>query len=273
MNVEPLTAKTIQRDGQRLNWVDAGGAGLPVVFQHGLCGDARQTAEVFPNDPRFRLITLECRGHGGSAASAEAELTIAAFASDVAALIDELGGAPVVIGGISMGAAIALRLAVTRPDLVRAMIIARPAWVTGAAPQNMQPNAEVGRLLGVLPPAAARAEFTTGDIFRRLSAEAPENLASLLGFFDREPVAMTARLLTAIAADGPGVTEAAVRRLNVPTLVIGTERDAIHPWSFAHTIADLIPSATLVTITPKATDKVAYVREFQQALQAFLEDI
>jgi pimeloyl-ACP methyl ester carboxylesterase len=270
---EVLAADTIAREGLRLNWLDSGGGGMPVVFQHGLCGDARQTAEVFPDDPRFRLITMECRGQGNSEASAETELSIAAFAGDVAALIDELGGVPVVIGGISMGAAIALRLAVTRPDLVRALIIARPAWLTGTAPQNMQPNAEVGRLLGALPPAAARAEFAAGETARRLASVAPDNLASLMSFFDREPVAVTARLLTAIAADGPGVTEAALRRLTVPTLVIGTERDAVHPWSFAHTIADLIPPAKLVTITPKATDKTAYVREFQQALQAFLEDI
>jgi hypothetical protein len=37
-----------------LNVDDAGGAGVPVIFQHGLCGDAQQTIEAFPPNPRFR---------------------------------------------------------------------------------------------------------------------------------------------------------------------------------------------------------------------------
>lgn len=273
MRFEPLTRKTIEREGLRLDWLDAGGACLPVVFQHGLCGDARQTTEVFPEDERFRLITLECRGHGGSKASPETEFSIATFADDVAVLIGELGTAPVVIGGISMGAAIALRLAIRRPELVRALILARPAWVTRAAPDNMGPNAEVGRLLARLPPSEAKASFTNGETARRLAIEAPDNLVSLLGFFDRSPHAVTAALLTAIAADGPGVAEADLRGLKVPTLVIGTGRDAIHPFSHAETLAGLIPAARLVAITPKATDKPGYVRDFQHALQSFLEDV
>jgi pimeloyl-ACP methyl ester carboxylesterase len=52
------------RDGVALRVDDGGGPGTPVVFQHGLCGDARQTAEVFPPDPAFRRRTLACRGHG-----------------------------------------------------------------------------------------------------------------------------------------------------------------------------------------------------------------
>ena len=36
-----------------LNVDDAGGIGLPVIFQHGLCGDARQTIEAFPQEQTF----------------------------------------------------------------------------------------------------------------------------------------------------------------------------------------------------------------------------
>ena len=50
-----------------------------------------------------------------------------------------------------MGAAIALRLAVKQPELVRALVLARPAWVTEPAPPNMQAYAEVGELLSRFP--------------------------------------------------------------------------------------------------------------------------
>jgi pimeloyl-ACP methyl ester carboxylesterase len=55
--------------------------------------------------------------------------------------------APLVVGGVSLGAAIALRLAVRRPELVCGLILARPAWVTRAAPDNMKPNAKCGARL------------------------------------------------------------------------------------------------------------------------------
>ena len=40
------------------------GEGRPMIFQHGLCGDASQVADVFPADSGWCCITLECRGHG-----------------------------------------------------------------------------------------------------------------------------------------------------------------------------------------------------------------
>ena len=111
------------------------------------------------------------------------------------------------MAGISMGAAISLRLAVHRPEVVRGLILARPAWITASAPANQSPNLEVGRLLADLSQENARRAFETSETARHLAEVAPDNLASLRGFFSREPQAITAALLQAIAADGPGVSE------------------------------------------------------------------
>jgi pimeloyl-ACP methyl ester carboxylesterase len=240
------------------------------MFQHGLCGDARQTSEAFPDDPRFRLISLECRGHGASQSGTG--YSIATFANDVAALIEHLRLAPVILGGISMGAAIASRLAVHRPDLVRGLILARPAWATEASPENMRPNLEVGELLARLAPAEAQAAFVKSETYRLLSAEAPDNLASLLGFFEREPLAVTSVLLRAISLDGPGINKTGLRKMNVPTLLLATDQDAIHPLALAEELAALIPGAMLRTLTPKGVDKPAYLADFHAALTAFLKD-
>ena len=266
-------AAPLVRDGLRLNVSDSGGVGTPIVFQHGLCGDAGQTAEAFPNDARFRRLTLECRGHGASAAGPASAFSIATFAEDVAALIERSARPPCIVGGISMGAAIALRLAVTRPDLVRGLVLARPAWTTRSAPANMLPNARVGSLLAAQPPEAALASFRASDLHPTLAREAPDNLASLEGFFSRAPLEVTSSLLTRISADGPGVNEAEARAIAVPTLVIGTARDFIHPLAHARELASLIPGARLEIITPKAESKARYVAEFRAALAAFFQEI
>ncbi|MCA3457859.1 MAG: alpha/beta hydrolase [Rhodobacter sp.] len=260
----------LERDGLRLAVHDAGGPGLPVVFQHGLCGDARQVAEVFPPDPAFRRVLLECRGHGAS--DAGEEFSIARFAGDVAALAETLPG-PVVLGGISMGAAIALRLAVVRPDLVRALVLVRPAWDVQTAPPNMAPNAEVGALLARLDPDAARAAFAAGATARKLAVRAPDNLVSLMGFFDRRPQQVTARLLASIAADGPGVTAEEVAALRLPVLVCATPEDAVHPLALARRLARRIAQSSFVALPPRGRDRPAHHAALQSAIRRFLKEL
>jgi len=253
-----------------LRYVDTGGRGAPVFLQHGLCGSAEQTSELFPTDTHARFLTLECRGHGQSAAGAVEELSIATFTEDIRALIEVTGLARAVVGGVSMGAAIATRLAVKHPALVRSLILIRPAWICERAPSNTAPNVEVGHLLGRLPAAQAKAEFLAGETARRLARDAPDNLASLTGFFSREPVDITGELLRRISLDGPGVSADDLRKLQVPALVIGHLDDAIHPIDMARELADLLPAARFVEVTPKSVDRSAYVREIRAAIEQFL---
>jgi pimeloyl-ACP methyl ester carboxylesterase len=260
-------------DGLRLRLVDTGAGGTPVIFQHGLCGSQEQVAEVMPPDHPRRRLTLDCRGHGGSQAGDPAGFSIAVFAEDVGRAAASRGVTGAVVGGISMGAAIALRLAVTRPDLVRGLVLARPAWVTGPAPDCLAPNRVVGDLLSRHDPATALSLFEALPLSGQLAREAPDNLASLRGFFARAPAAVTGALLSRIAADGARVTEAEAAGVRVPTLVIGHGRDWIHPLDHARALAAMIPGARLVEITPKALGKQRYLADFRAALDAFLATI
>lgn len=265
-----MTDVTFERDGLKLHLVDTGGPGLPVVFQHGLCGAAGQPAEVFPPDERFRRLTLECRGHGSSEAGPLDQLGIATFADDIAAMIEARVGAPVVLGGISMGAAIALRLAVRRPELVRALILARPAWVVDAAPANMRPNALVGELLAAYPPEEAARRFEASETARSLAVSAPDNLTSLRSFFGRTPLEVTSALLRRISADGPGISLDEISALDLPVLVIGHGHDEVHPLAHARNLAMHIKHSSLVEIVAKSVDRQRYVDDFMTSLRQFL---
>ncbi|MDZ4311638.1 MAG: alpha/beta hydrolase [Cypionkella sp.] len=265
-----MQSSALLRDGLELAVYRDGETGPALVFQHGLCGGSGQIAEAMQGLGTQRWQGLECRGHGMSPLGDA--VSIACFADDVAAMIETIPG-PVVLGGISMGAAIATRLAVTRPDLVRALILVRPAWVVEAAPENMAPNAEVGMLLEMLPLDQARAFFAEGETARRLAVEAPDNLASLKGFFNRRPQAETAPLLTTISADGPGITAEDLRSLRIPALICGCGEDAIHPMAHAQALADMIPQARLVELPAKARDKLAHLAALADAMTKFLKEI
>jgi pimeloyl-ACP methyl ester carboxylesterase len=257
------------RDGIVLRGCDIG-TGLPVLFQHGLGGDAAQVAEVFPEGRGFRRLTLECRGQGRSEQGDARSLSIATFAADVLAFADARGIGRFVVGGISMGAAIALQITVRHPERVLGLALARPAWLWQKAPPNMRPYAEAAEHLRSADLAQGRAAFERSAVARDLRQAAPDNLASLLRFFTVENPKALASLLTAIAGDGPEVGEADVRRISAPALVLGTEVDAVHPLDFARQLADRIPGARLAEITPKATDRACYVREFRTELGNFL---
>ena len=267
--IDPMRVHALQRDDATLRVFDSG-AGMPVVFQHGLGGDAAQVAENFPDGPAYRRLTVECRAQGGSTAGSVRPFSIAMFAADVLAACD---ARHFVVGGISTGAAIALRLAALHPDRVTALILARPAWLFDPAPANMRPFAEIARLLREHPPTAARERFAASPTARMLATEAPDNLSSLLKFFDRPDPAVTADLLADIAADGPGVTAAQAAAITVPTLVIGHAQDHVHPLAYAQQLAEILPNARLATITPKAADKPRHVAEFRRAVDQFLRQL
>ena len=263
-----MTWITLQRDEATVRGWD-GGEGLPVIFQHGLGGDEAQVAEVFPDGHGIRRLTLECRGQGKSSLGNANKISIANFADDVLAFADSRGVERFVIGGLSMGAAIALRIAIANPARVKALVLARPAWLWSAAPENMKPFAEVA---GCLRHGTSN-DFENSATAQKLARAAPDNLATMMKFFAVENLETTASLLEAIAADGPGVGEADIRAIAVPTLIMGHKIDLVHPLDYAQTLASKITGSQLVEITPKATDKPKHVAEFSKALAQFLGTI
>ena len=158
-------------------------------------------------------------------------------------------------------------------DFVRALVLARPAWLTDAAPANMRPYAEVGELLALYPRQEALARFEQSETASRLRRGRAGQSRLAPGFFSRAPQEATAELLLRISRDGPGVREADVANLRLPVLVIGHERDEAHPLAYAEWLAERIPGARLATITPKAVSRSRYVEDFRAAVRDFLDTL
>ncbi|HTJ92110.1 MAG TPA: alpha/beta hydrolase [Pararobbsia sp.] len=267
-----MTTHFTTRDGVRLAYVDEG-RGLPVLWQHGLGADRSQPAEVFPCIEGIRRITLECRGHGASALGNTDRLTIEQFAHDALALLDHLNIEQAVVGGISLGAAIALRLAALYPGRARALILARPAWLDEPGPEHLRVYRDVALLLAEFGADEGQQRLNELDRMQALEAISADNAASMRSFFTRANPASTIALLTRIPTQGPGVARADIGQLAIPALVIGHGEDYVHALDTARTLADWIPHAQLRVITSKTVDRTRYVHEFQQAVDAFLESL
>jgi pimeloyl-ACP methyl ester carboxylesterase len=257
------------RDGCLVNYVDEG-EGMPVLWQHGLGATQTQVAEVFPESSRLRRITMECRGHADSELGAPEGLSIQQFADDAVVLLDHLGVSRAVVGGISLGAAIALRLAVHYPECVSGQIIARPAWICDPAPENLRIYLDVAELLAQYGSGQGLERLQATERYRLVMRESADNAASMRSFFHRENPASTVALLSRIPAQGLGVTREQMSRVAVPTLVVANEGDYVHSIAMATTVAELIPGATLKIIPSKNSNRDAYVGAFKTALDEFL---
>ncbi len=261
------------RDGCRVNYVDEGpgeGDRTPVLWQHGLGATQAQVAEVFPESSRFRRISMECRGHADSELGAPEGLSIQQFAEDAVALLDHLEVRRAVVGGISLGAAIALRLAIHHPERVSELIIARPAWVCDSAPERLRIYIDVAELLAQYGSEQGLERLHATERYQLVLRESPDNAASMRSFFHRANPASTVALLSRIPAQGPGVTRDQISRLALPTLVIANEGDYVHSIATATEVAALIPGAKLKVIPSKNSSRDAYVEAFKAALDEFL---
>ena len=108
-----------------------------IVFQHGIGGDVRQPTRFLVPErtsipaEELSIVHTDFRGHGQSDLGHIERLSIETLANDLVALLDHLKLEQAIVGGISMGAAAALRLAVQQPERCQALILCRPAWADG----------------------------------------------------------------------------------------------------------------------------------------------
>ena len=106
-----------------------GGAGEPLLLVHGLGGSAGNWVEAVPElVQRYRVIAVDLPGHAGSDAPARGA-TMDAFAAASAAVLEAEGVETALVAGHSFGGLVALRLARSRPELVRGLLLVAPAGI------------------------------------------------------------------------------------------------------------------------------------------------
>src|SRR5688572_33129324 len=102
--------------------------GKPVLLLHGILLDAAVNRDVaLPMaDAGFRVILLDLLGHGRSDRAEAAELRSDFFAEQVVGCLNHLQIDQAVVGGLSLGAIVALQVAVTASKRVKALLLEMP---------------------------------------------------------------------------------------------------------------------------------------------------
>ncbi len=110
-------------NGQWIHYEDSGGNLQPLVLAHGLLMDSEMFApQVEALGSQFRVIAWDARCHGETE-STDDPFSYWDLADDLRGLLDHLGIARAVIGGMSQGGFVALRFALKHPERVQALIL------------------------------------------------------------------------------------------------------------------------------------------------------
>lgn len=139
----PRQGRTLHLAGEQVHYVDRG-EGRPVVLIHGLGGQlAHFTHSLMDALPGHRLVALDRSGSGYSSRNRTDAASLPAQAAQVALAIEALALDRPLVVGHSLGGAVALQLAVDRPDLVGGLALVAPLT------QPMEDAPEVFRALTI----------------------------------------------------------------------------------------------------------------------------
>jgi len=240
-------------DGLNLAYVDEG-EGEPILLIHGFASNIavnwRETSWIgtLIADGR-RVVALDNRGHGRSDKLYEPERYGApAMAEDACRLLDHLGIERADVLGYSMGARIAVFLALRHPDRVRSVVI---AGMGINLVRGMVASGPLAKALEV--PSIADVTNETARSFRAFAEKTGSDLKALAACMRGPREKIDAERLAAI---------------QVPTLVAVGSEDVI-AGSGAE-LAALIPGARLLTIEGRDHMKAVGDPRFKQGVLDFL---
>jgi pimeloyl-ACP methyl ester carboxylesterase len=226
--------------------------------------------------PRFRVITPDLRGFGGSppggdpASLARPSLDIAA--DDVVRSLDRLELDRVVLGGVSMGGYVAMALLRRHPERVRALLL-----VDTKASADPEPAAANRLRIAGAVEAAGSSESLLDEVFPKLLGETsvlkrPEVVDAVRDQVRQAPPRSVAWAQRAMAVRGDSFDT--LRGARIPALVVMGEEDQFAVLDDAQAMVDALPEGRLVVLP--GAGHLAPLEDptaFNAAAIAFLDEI
>lgn len=263
---------TFEHDGLTFHYGDVG-RGVPFVFQHGLGADIEQPLGIFTPPEGIRLIAFDCRYHGLTNPNGPPDkLRIRTFADDLAVFLDHLEISQSVVGGISMGAAVAMSFALRFTSRVLGLVLSRPAWLVGPNHEIANRFSFVAKLLRSFGPVRGKEEMIKSTVYCELASESPDAAESLCNQFDKPQAVERSDRLDRITRDSVLDSLSQLIEITVPTLVLSNRHDPIHPFAYGESIANAIPGARFCGITAKSVSREAHAADVQRFLTNYLQE-
>lgn len=235
-----------------LRWeVRVRGTGRPLLVLHGFTGRgtvwgafARAAAR------RHRVIVVDLPGHGRSAVGEPARMTVERTADDLASILGRLDAVPASVLGYSLGARVALRLAVAHPAVVDRLVLESPSAGLETDAERAARRAADEALAGRIERDGIEAFVDAWERQPVIASGPPRPLARRARIRAIRLANTSAGLAASLRGAGPGSMEPLHDRLAVvaaPTLVIAGALDE-RGRPRAERVARRIPGARLAIV-------------------------
>jgi len=268
----PAGADRAVRVGAPAVHVEVSGAGRPLVLLHGFAMHGGLFATIVPAfSSTHRVVVPDLPGHGRSAPMIPLSLERAVVALDDA-LADE--GGPLDVVGWSLGGALAMHWAATRPTRVRKLVlvattpsfVARDGWPHAMADDTLRRFGDELRASYRLTLQRFLALQTHGSEGGRATLATLRR--SLFAHGEPTPAALAATLALLRELD----LRDAARAVRVPTRVIAGDRDTIARPQAAAWLAGALPHARLTVVAGAAhAPFLSHADAFVADVAAFLD--
>lgn len=230
--------------------VHVSGGGPVLLLVHGFPLDHSMWDAQAPLAEVARLVVPDLRGFGGSTRGAGIE-SVAQMADDVAAILaDELAAGTTdrraIICGLSMGGYVAQALAVRHPAVVRGLILV-DTRLEADSPEARAGRTDLAERVGRLGSRIAAEAMVPKLLAPSCAGTARDRLEAELRRMILGTDPETIRMALAALAGRPDMTEA-MGRVDVPTLAIVGEEDAITPPDVMRRFVEVMPGAELVVL-------------------------
>ncbi len=253
--------------GVRIHYTDEG-TGVPVVLVHGLGMTAhvqwRRSGQIDMFKERYRVITLDNRGHGRSDKPHDPGQYGAEMSEDLARLLDHLQIKKTHVVGYSLGGIITLKFVATHPDRVLSAAVCASGW------GGQRPTPENIAFAEAVAQGFERGEI--GLVLKRLGGYLQLNFAERLGVRTVLTLSGMSHSLAAVVRGMPGldVTEEQLRANTVPVLTIIGDKDGL--LSDAQALHDHMANHTLVILPGANHGSAVGAVSFLPELEPFMQN-
>lgn len=224
---------------------DTGGDGPPVVLIHGVgLSQAMWKAQKAALSPRYRVVTLDMLGHGGSPAPA-ADAGLDDYADQVVGLLDHLAIDKAILIGFSMGALVARAFALRHPDRLLGLVLLNGVFDrSGDVRATILGRVDEVRVAGPAANSDAAIERWFSPQFRAGNPAYIADLRDHMAGNDHHGYLTSYGLFA--SQDNFGAER--LGEIAVPTVVATGEFDVGSTPAMTHALAACIPGAKAVVI-------------------------
>jgi 3-oxoadipate enol-lactonase len=235
-------SSTISPDGTRIAWMTYGNDSSPaIVMMHSLGSNGSMwVPQISALTSRFRVVAVDTRGHGRSAAP-PGDYHLDQLGADVLAVADHIGIEQFHAVGLSLGGQMAMWLGLNAPARVRSLVLANTAAKIGTD-ELWQARIDAVTADGM---ASLRDAVLARWFAPDFADRHPDWFASAQDTFSStEPLGYAGCCAALRESD----LRTAVGAIAVPTLIVGGELDLATPPADVRWLHQHIPASELTIL-------------------------